>query len=220
MTSPEIAPASRGRVVWYAALAVVALLGIVAVIAAKSSSNKASDDVATAQTSKVKTGASSKALPRAVDGEADAAIGQTIPTVSGKTLDGDALTIGPDGTAKVIVFVAHWCPHCQAEIPRIVSHLRDTPMPAGVELLAVSTNVAKERGNYPPKAWLDEAGWTAPVLADSTDNAAATAFGLSSFPYFVVVDADGKVVTRTTGEISMDTFDQLVKAAGTAETPS
>ena len=80
-----------------------------------------------AQTSKVKTGSSSKALPQLVDGEDDAAIGQTIPTVSGKTLDGDAITIGPDGGAKVIVFVAHWCPHCQAEVPEIVSHLKDTP---------------------------------------------------------------------------------------------
>ncbi len=220
MTSPENAPASRGPVVWYAALAVVMLLGVVAVVAARSSSNTVSNKVATAQTSKVKTGSSSKALPQLMDGKADAAIGQIIPAVSGKTLDGDAITIGPDGTSKVVVFVAHWCPHCQAEVPKIVGHLKDSPMPVGVKLLTVSTNVVKERGNYPPKAWLDRVGWTAPVMADSTDNAAATAYGLTSFPYFVVADAEGKVVTRVTGEISMDTFDQLVKAAETGKAPS
>ena len=41
----------------------------------------------------------------------------------------------------------------------------------------------------------------------------ASAFGLQSFPYFVAVDAAGKVVARSAGEISMADFAGLVKTA-------
>ena len=41
------------------------------------------------------------------------------PPSPASDFDGDDITIGADdGTAKVILFVAHWCPHCQAEVPR------------------------------------------------------------------------------------------------------
>ena len=42
----------------------------------------------------------------------DPAVGLTIPTVTSPTG-----SIELDGTAKVILFLAHWCPHCQAEVP-------------------------------------------------------------------------------------------------------
>jgi len=109
--------------------------------------------------------------------------------------------------------VAHWCPHCQAEVPVVMDHLADTPMPDDVELVMVSTSVKAEADNYPPEQWLDAEGWTGPVLADSAESTGAAALGVGGFPYFVAVDADGKVVARTSGEITMDQFDQLVAAA-------
>ena len=52
-------------------------------------------------------------LPKFERPENDPAVGMTIPTVSGSDLQGDPMTIEADGQAKVILFVAHWCPHCQ-----------------------------------------------------------------------------------------------------------
>lgn len=153
-------------------------------------------------------------LPMLGDDGTDSARGCTIPTAEGVDLAGEDLTIGPDGTAKLIVFVAHWCPHCQAEVPRIVEHLADTAMPADVELLAVSTSANPSAPNYPADAWLDKEGWTAPTL-DDVDNSVAQQFGLSAFPFFVAVDAEGKVVARGSGELTMDQFDTLVEAART-----
>ena len=144
----------------------------------------------------------------------DSARGCTIPTAEGLDLDGEAITIGPDGPAKLIVFVAHWCPHCQAEVPRIVEHLADTPMPDDVDLVAVSTSANPAAPNYPADAWLDDEGWTVPTL-DDVDNAAALQFGLSAFPFFVAVAAEGAVVARGSGELTMDQFDALVEAART-----
>ncbi len=39
-------------------------------------------------------------------------------------------------------------------------------------------------------------------MADSKTATAAEAYGLSAYPYFVLVDANGKVVGRATGEVS------------------
>ena len=40
-------------------------------------------------------------------GEADSAIGTLAPTLTGTDINGDPITIGDDGRAKVVVFVAH-----------------------------------------------------------------------------------------------------------------
>lgn len=219
-------PSDRGPMVWYIAFAVVVVLGLVALVAVKagddggdgSSGPKvvAEDGTGGAETAPVAVDASSapalEPLPESGD---DPAVGETIPTVTGKTLAGRPLTIGPGGKAKVVVFAAHWCPHCQKELPLLVEHLSASPLPDDVELVTVSTGVDEKAPNYPPSAWLDEIGWKAPTLADSSDSVAATAFGLTSFPYFVAVDSDGKVVARTVGEISTDTFDELVTSART-----
>jgi hypothetical protein len=48
-----------------------------------------------------------------------------------------------------------------------------------------------------------------PVLADDEQSSAATAYGLSAFPFFVAVDAGGKVVARHSGELTPAQLDQL-----------
>ena len=236
MTAPKRAD-DRGRLIWYGVLGAVILAGLVAVLASRGTDRDAADEGRTQQTSDVQIGSVPAAsgsepgseaapapaadpLPQLPDSGADPAVGQVIPTVTGKTLDGEPISIGPDGRAKLVLFVAHWCPHCQREIPVLTEYLRDHPLPETVDLVTVSTSVAEERGNYPPKSWLDNAGWTAPVMADSADNAVAAAYGLTSFPYFVAVDRDGKVVVRTTGELSTQEFARLVEAAQTGTPPT
>ena len=231
MTSPN--PDTRSSTLWIGLLVVVVLLGIVAVVVAKSGSDdkaKKEEGSASALVSAQKGGCD--AVPAADistdtslspfdSATDDPALCQTIPTIKGKDLDGKPLTIGKaDGKAKLILFVAHWCPHCQREVPLITAHLKTDPMPSDVELLSVSTNVQPQADNYPPKTWLDTVGWPAPVLADTAKNDFATKYGLTSFPYFLVVDAKGRVVYRNAGELDMGSFDLLVKAAQTGKPPS
>lgn len=146
-------------------------------------------------------------------GGADPAVGQTIPEVKGQSFDGSPVTIGNDGRSKLIVFVAHWCPHCQKEIPLLADWLKSNSLPGGVDLYTVSTGVTDKRPNYPPSAWLEKERWTAKTLADSAEQQAANAFGLSAFPYFVAVDGSGKVVARTSGEITTGQFAELAQSA-------
>ena len=152
------------------------------------------------------------ALPRYESATADAAIGQPIPSLSGFDLDGNPIEIGPDDGALAIVVVAHWCPHCQAEIPVLSDWLASNQLPEGVQVMTVSTGIDPARPNYPPSAWLEREGWTEPTLTDDANSSALAALGLNSFPGFVFVNADGTVSQRTTGEISTETWAQAIEA--------
>jgi len=152
-------------------------------------------------------------LPKLPDNGTDPAVGQEIPDVAGQSFDGTPVEIRKDGQAKLILFVAHWCPHCQREVPLLTSYLTSHPLPSGVHLYTVATSTSANSPNYPPSAWLQKVGWKAPTMADSPDSKAASAFGLTAFPYFVAVDGSGKVVARTTGEITTDEFAGLAAKA-------
>jgi hypothetical protein len=87
----------------------------------------------------------------------------------------------------------------------------------GVQVSAVATATNAQADNYPPSAWLKGEKWTFPVLADSPTGTAAQAYGLTSYPYFVLVNADGTVAGRGTGELPEDQLKANIKAlkAGT-----
>jgi thiol-disulfide isomerase/thioredoxin len=112
----------------------------------------------------------------------------------------------------VLLFVAHWCPHCQAEVPVVQAWLDSGRLDPSVDLISVATGIDPARPNYPPDAWLAREHWSPPVLVDG-DQAVATSYGLKAFPYWVAVDAAGKVVVRATGELTPDQLDALAAAA-------
>ena len=151
------------------------------------------------------TGTALAPLPEAGD---DPAVGTAMPTLSGTALDGTNLTIPATGRPTMIMFVAHWCPHCQAEVPVVQAWVDGGGLPEGVDLVTVSTAADDRRPNYPPADWLAAEGWTAPVLVDG-DNAAAGAAGLTAYPFFVAVDGDGAVVERTSGELTPAQLDAI-----------
>lgn len=195
---------------WIGLGAIVVVLAVIAVASTGGGEDKKETAAGVEQTRPVTvTGAP---LPEYSDG-ADPALGKTIPEVRGQSFDGSPVDIRNDGRPKLILFVAHWCPHCQREVPILAKFLKANSLPKGVDLYTVSTGVSPPRGNYPPSKWLDQEGWPARTLADSKDGEAGNAFGLASFPYFVAVDGSGKVVARTSGEISTDDFAGLALAA-------
>ena len=135
--------------------------------------------------------------------EPDPAMETVAPAFAATTFGGVEVSVLPgNGTAKVIGFFAHWCPHCQRELPRITNWLAANQLPAGVEVIAVSTAVDSGRGNYPPSAWFEEEQWPAVAVRDSESNEIGEAYGLRGFPYIVAVDADGRVVARVSGELT------------------
>jgi cytochrome c biogenesis protein CcmG/thiol:disulfide interchange protein DsbE len=138
--------------------------------------------------------------------------GQTAPEVAGESFDGSSVVI-ERGRPTLVLFLAHWCPHCQAEVPRLVEHLGGAPLPDDVDLIAVSTAASPDRPNFPPSEWLEDEGWRWPVLVDDADGSIAGAYGLPGFPYLVALDRSGDVVGTVSGEFPMEEFDRLVAAA-------
>ena len=147
----------------------------------------------------------------------DPAVGTAAPTLNAQTLAGDRVQLGGDGTARIYGFFAHWCPHCQEELPSAVEWLESNPLPDGVEIVAISSSVDPGAPNYPPSSWFDKEGWSETVLLDSTDQAMAQAFGLTAFPFWVAVDADGYVIERVAGSLTEDTFTGLVDRLAPAD---
>lgn len=149
-------------------------------------------------------------LPTLTDSTNDPAVGKTAPTLTGVTFKGSPVTIGNTGQAHLVIMVAHWCPHCQAEVPRIVSLAKAGQVP--VPIVTVATGTDSSAPNYPPSAWLAREGWPYPVLVDSKTETAATAYGLPGYPFLVFVNAQGQVVGRLSGEIAPSDLTKLFSA--------
>ncbi len=151
------------------------------------------------------------ALP--TGGAADPAIGLVPPSLSGYSFDGSPVEISPGGGPTMVVFLAHWCPHCNNEVPRLLEWNESGRVPEGLEIVAVSTRVTSGAPHFPPSSWLADFGWPWPVLADSSDDTALDAYALPGFPYFVLIGADGEVKLRFSGEIEVEQLDSLVRGA-------
>ena len=134
----------------------------------------------------------------------DPALGASIPEASSLDFGGSPASIENDGTPKMILFLAHWCVHCQREVPALQSWIDQNGVPEGVDLVSVATSISEIRSNYPPDAWLQREGWTPRVVVDDAGSRIANAFGLTSFPYYVLVDGSGEVVLRLAGAQSPD----------------
>lgn len=144
------------------------------------------------------TGTALVQLPR--DGD-DPALGTTAPGLSGFGFDGTPVAVDPSEGPVMLVFLAHWCPHCNDEIPEL-NALRDGGgLPADLQVVGIATGTDPGRENFPPSQWITRMDWTWPVIADSPDYLAASAFGLSGFPFTVILDTDGTVLDRWSGEI-------------------
>jgi thiol-disulfide isomerase/thioredoxin len=146
----------------------------------------------------------------------DPAVGTTAPQVTGKDFDGSTVSITPDGTPKVIMFIAHWCPHCQAEVPRVQDWLNSGGGVIGVDIISVTTSASSGADNWPPSAWLDREGWTSPNIRDDQANSVLNAFGGSSFPFWVFLNGDGTVALRLAGEIGVDNLKLVMDSLASA----
>jgi cytochrome c biogenesis protein CcmG/thiol:disulfide interchange protein DsbE len=144
----------------------------------------------------------------------DLSVGVMAPLVEGESFDRSAITLGgPTELPTFIVFLAHWCPHCNDEVPVLIGLEEDGRMPEGLDVIGVSTAVAADRDNYPPSDWIVDMGWPWPTMADSEELGAINAMGGTSFPFAVVLDTDGTVLARRAGQATADDTVDFLEAA-------
>jgi thiol-disulfide isomerase/thioredoxin len=208
------APGGGGNNPWLIVGGVVAAIIVITIIviaAANDKGGEANNDVAYAPV-KV-TGAALADMPDsgAMPSD-DPAVGQTIPTVTGQSFDGSTVTIEP-GKPQIIAVIAHWCPHCQKEVPAIAGWQADKQLPSGVTVTAVSTAADEVKGNFPPASWLEKEEWKNPTLVDSAQSEVLHAMGATGFPTLIAVTKDGKVARRASGELTLDQVKTMFDAA-------
>lgn len=143
--------------------------------------------------------------PHNPDVEEDAAVGVAAPVVEGHDYWTTPTSIGgASDNPTMVVFLAHWCPHCNDEIPVLIGLDEDGLLPENLDVVGVSTAVRADGENYPPSQWLDFKDWPWPVLADNERNDAVMAYGGGGFPFTVILDEDGNVLARKSGSSSAD----------------
>ena len=139
-------------------------------------------------------------LPQLPEAGGDPAVGMLAPSiVSERSEEQIRLEPGPGGEPTMVVFLAHWCPHCQAEVPRL-AELEEAGAFDDIRVVNVLTATTPERDNYPPSAWLDREGLGGDRLFDDEQGTVAANYGLSGLPFLVFLDGDGNVVQRISGE--------------------
>ncbi|MCB2223083.1 MAG: TlpA family protein disulfide reductase [Actinobacteria bacterium] len=150
----------------------------------------------------------------------DLAVGMAAPEVQGADFDGNDVAITADGRAKLIVFLAHWCPYCGQEAPVIREWYAATELPDGVDVYTVDTLTDFTRSNYPPRAWYEQQSWNVPLLVDDHLDTVAEAFGLNAVPFWVLVNADGTIAGRYAGGgVPADTLTEIVTQLAGGATP-
>ena len=151
-------------------------------------------------------------LPQyAGENDDNVALGLAAPTFSAPDQNSEIFQLEKNGNSKALLFLAHWCPHCQREVPVVQRFIDSNGVPPGIDVIAVATSIDRGRDNYPPHDWLANEGWTETQLYD-LDKEIATAYGLNAFPYWVFLDKDFNVVARRTGNLPQDQVGQLITA--------
>lgn len=151
-----------------------------------------------------------------IDVVSDPAIGTPAPVLVGEAYDGSTVRIDASAAGPtMVVFLAHWCPHCNDEIPRINGLRDDGRLPAELNVVGVATASNPGRPNFPPDQWLDDKDWSYDTMADGIDTErevfiASEAFGVSGFPFVTLIDGNGDVAARWSGGVEPDALVELL----------
>ena len=201
----------------FAVLAVcVAVAAAIAIgMSSGSSAPAPSDDQATVITGQFQNvEVTGTALPELTQ-DADPAIGTPAPGLSGFDFRGNSVNINTADSRgnTLMVFLAHWCPHCNDEIPKLIEWREAGLIPADLRVVGVTTGSRNDAPNWPPSDWISEKKWPFEVMADSEQQTAALAYGLSAYPFMAIVDADGNLRARFSGVVEPVALSEIVAEA-------
>ena len=109
-------------------------------------------------------------------------------------------------------FWATWCPPCRAEMPDI-QKLYENYSREGDEALIVlgvaAPEMGQEKSEEEIKAFLDENGYTYPVLMDLSGELFYQ-YGIQAFPTTFMIDRDGNIFGYISGQLTMEMMESII----------
>ena len=108
------------------------------------------------------------------------------------------------GRPVVVNFFATWCPPCRAEIPLLVQMQKKYD--GKVVFIGLSVDDASTSAKVGP--FIQKFRVNYPVFL--ADRGLVELFGISSIPFNVIYDANGKLQATGSGAPSEDDFDQIL----------
>ena len=185
--------------------AIILVVGIAAILAIAMGGGSGSSTSTTLPAQYHPVAVTGSTLAPLGDTGTDAAKGLVAPTLEGRTFSGGEIAVRPGSESKptLLVFLAHWCPHCNREVPRLVEMHEKGLMPDNLRIVGVITASRNDQANWPPSKWIVDMKWPWEVMVDSELSEGANAYGVDGFPFMAVVDTDGKVVARHSGEMEI-----------------
>ena len=152
---------------------------------------------------------------------------QTVPAIDFSLQDqfGNTHTLADyEGKTILLNFWATWCGPCQQEMPDLQALYEEWGENEG-DLVVLGVAAPKaEDSLYPADnksaeeiaAWLDEQGYTYPVLMDTTGELFLS-YGVYSFPTTFMIDTDGNVFGYLSGSMTREIMDSIVEQTMTGE---
>lgn len=117
------------------------------------------------------------------------------------------------GKTIFLNFWATWCPPCRAEMPDIqkIYETYDTEGDDALIVLGVAgPGYGNEKSEEGIKEFLDENGYTYPVLMDTTGEL-FSAYGIYSYPTTFMIDRDGNVFGYASGQLNEDMMKNIIE---------
>lgn len=117
------------------------------------------------------------------------------------------------GKTIFLNFWGTWCPPCRAEMPdiqKLYEEFDQEGEDALIILGVAAPNLGKEKSEDGIKTFLEENGYTYPVLMD-TEAGLFQTYGITSFPTTIMIDRDGNLFGYATGQLNEETMRSIIQ---------
>lgn len=115
------------------------------------------------------------------------------------------------GKTVILNFWATWCGPCKSEMPDIQALHEEYSMGNEVVIIGIAApNLGRETNAEGIAAFLEENGYTYPVLMDETGEQFSV-YGISAFPTTYMIRPDGNIEGYVQGAISKDIMKNIIE---------
>ena len=149
--------------------------------------------------------------PREAGGVGNVAADFSLPEVTSAGLSGQTVTLSSfRGQVVVLEFMVSWCHVCQ-QMSSSIAYINEKYRDQGVVLLSVAGSQQGATAESTVE-FMKQYGATWTHVLD-TDNSVFTRYKVDATPTYLIVDRDGKILSRFQGLVSTDALSTAIELA-------